>query len=51
MGIQNILTEITTKELVEELMEREGVYIWEVAPYETKTPKVTGPAIILIVVD
>lgn len=51
MVMQNILAEITTKELVEELMEREGVYIRVVMPYETKTLKVIGPAVILVVKD
>lgn len=42
---------ISTNDLVEELIQREGVDTIEVNPYEDKTISVNGPATILIVYD
>lgn len=45
------INEAATKELVEELMTREGVEVIKAEPHEYKTCDVNGPAIILIVTD
>lgn len=45
------LNEYTTKELVEELKNREGVSLAVVGPYESRTVDVEGPAVVLIVID
>lgn len=45
------IEDIKTCELVEELIEREGVETIIAEPYEEKTITVCGPAIILKVID
>lgn len=45
------LKEYTTKELFEELKNREGVYTEYAEPHQNKTISVNGPAEILIVID
>lgn len=45
------LNKIKTRELVEELREREGVEIIQAEPYQQKDISVEGPAVILIVTD
>lgn len=45
------LNDLTTKELVEELVGRAGVEKTTVGPYEEKTIEVNGPAIVLTVID
>lgn len=49
--MENKLEAIPTKELVRELMYREGVKSLEVAPYEDMEVKVTGACIVLTVID
>lgn len=46
-----MLSDYKTCELVEELKEREGVTAHWAEPYEDKELNVTGPALVLIVVD
>ena len=43
--------EVTTRDLVEELREREGVEVRLVGPSETLAVETDGPAIVLIVTD
>lgn len=45
------MSQIYTCELVKELEKREGVERVIIDPYEEKTIKVEGPAIVLIVID
>ena len=45
------IKEFSTKELVEELKEREGVNTIIAEPYEKKTVDLEGPAIVLVVTD
>lgn len=45
------LKDISTKELVEELKLRKGVETTIVEPYEEKTVKADGPAIVFKVTD
>ena len=45
------LKKYSTKELVEELISREGVETEYAEPYQDKTITVDGPAIILVVTD
>lgn len=45
------LNKYTTKDLVEELMTREGVETKIVDPYVTETIIAEGPAIVFIVID
>lgn len=45
------LKEASTKELVEELIKREGVENTIVEPHKDQTIKVNGPAIVISVVD
>lgn len=49
--MKNKLDVVSTKELVEELMKREGVNSLEVAPYEDKEVKVNGACITLTIID
>lgn len=49
--MKNDMSKIYTCELVKELEKREGVDYVIVEPYEEKTIKVEGPAIVLIVID
>ncbi|WP_141639515.1 BC1881 family protein [Clostridium novyi] len=42
---------IDTKDLVDELIKREGVKVTIAEPYENKDIKVNGPAIVLVVID
>lgn len=49
--MKNKLDAISTKELVMELMSREGVKSLEVAPYEDMEVKVNGACIVLTVID
>lgn len=42
---------ISTKKLVEELQNREGVKLTEVPPYEEKNITTVGPSIIIEVID
>lgn len=46
-----MLEKISTKELVEELKEREGVKTEYAEPYQDKKLSVNGPAVILIIID
>lgn len=45
------LSEIPTRELVEELKGREGVKTEYAEPYQNQVVSVNGPAVILIVID
>lgn len=45
------ICDFTTKELVEELKQREGVKTIVAEPYDLKELKVEGPAILLVVMD
>lgn len=45
------LKDIATKDLVDELKKREGVETAIAEPYRDKAIEVTGPAIILVVMD
>lgn len=47
----NGLKNVSTKELVEELGNREGVEIKTAEPYEDMEISVNGPAVVLIIVD
>lgn len=49
--MENKLNTIPTKELVRELITREGVKSLEVAPYEDMEVKVNGACIVLTVID
>ena len=49
--MKNKLDTISTKELVKELMNREGVKSLEVLPYEDKEVKVNGACIVLTIID
>lgn len=46
-----MLEKISTKELVEELKEREGVKTEYAEPHQDKKLSVNGPAVILIIID
>lgn len=45
------LKEISTKELIAELMRREGVEATEITPYEPFSRAYTGPCVVLVVTD
>ena len=45
------LKDIATKDLVDELKKREGVETAIAEPYQDKAIEVTGPSIILVVMD
>lgn len=45
------LTEISTKDLLNELITREGVDVGAVPPHSTLEHKVEGPAIVISVID
>lgn len=45
------LKEVSTKDLVEELKTREGVEATIAEPYKDSEVRVSGPAIILVVID
>lgn len=45
------LKDVATKDLVDELKKREGVETAIAEPYQDKAIEVTGPAIILVVMD
>lgn len=45
------LKSITTKDLVAELSERDGVEVTIAEPYKDAEVKVNGPAIVLVVTD
>jgi hypothetical protein len=45
------LKSVSTKELVEELKQRDGVTVTMVEPYDTYTPTISGAAIVLVVED
>jgi hypothetical protein len=45
------LKNISTKELVEELIKREGVYAQEVKPHTADEFLIDGPATVLTVID
>ncbi|WP_195945861.1 BC1881 family protein [Paraclostridium bifermentans] len=47
----NDLKNIATKELVEELKNREGIEIKEVDPYKDEVINVNGPCVVITVVD
>lgn len=47
----NDLEKVSTKQLVIELMRREGMEAKEIAPYEPYSIADTGPCIVLIVRD
>lgn len=47
----NELKSISTRDLVEELKNREGVTTTTVEPYDKKTVIAEGPAVVLTVVD
>ena len=46
-----MLSQIPTKDLVDELRRREGVETTMAQPYEDTEARVNGPAIILVVTD
>lgn len=45
------ITEFSTKELVDELKERDGVDTIITEPYEKKVVNLEGPVIVLVVTD
>lgn len=45
------LSTVSTKDLSDELMKREGVEAEVVSPYQDHTVQVNGPAIVLLVYD
>jgi hypothetical protein len=45
------LRNIPTNELLEELSNREGVTATTVAPYQDKTVTVSGPAVVVVIID
>lgn len=45
------LEKYSTKELVEELENREGVEKTTAAPYDEKSIEVNGPAVVLTIID
>lgn len=45
------LKNYSTKELVEELSNREGVERTDIKPYELRGTDVEGPAVVLIIMD
>lgn len=47
----NELKNYTTRELVEELSNREGVERTDIKPYELRGTDVEGPAVVLIIMD
>ena len=47
----NDLEKASTKQLVAELMRREGVEAKEIAPYEPYSIADTGPCIVLVIKD
>lgn len=49
--ITDVLKNISTKGLVDELKDREGVFDYAVKPYQGVNIDVNGPAIVLVVVD
>lgn len=50
-NVEELLRHITTRDLVNELAEREGVVHKRVEPYEDENIKVNGPARVLTVID
>ncbi|OPZ78657.1 MAG: hypothetical protein BWY78_00465 [Alphaproteobacteria bacterium ADurb.Bin438] len=49
---QNVIVKkIWTRILVDELKSREGVSCTEIAPYDCLETKISGPAIIITVID
>jgi len=49
--MNNNLTDVTTKDLVNELRKREGVDTSIVAPYAELTVKAEGPAVVMVIID
>nr|DAT85046.1 MAG TPA: hypothetical protein [Caudoviricetes sp.] len=47
----DMLKEVPTYILVEELRKRSGVEVTDVDPYEDKVFEINGPAIVLVVID
>lgn len=50
-GVKDFLTDVSTKELVEELKRRSGTKTTIAEPYQDVAVKVNGPAIVLVVND
>lgn len=46
-----MLKDVSTKELVEELKNREGVSAKIAEPYQDLSVKVNGPAIVMVIID
>ncbi len=49
--MKDFLTDVSTKELVEELKRRSGTKTIIAEPYQDVAVKVNGPAIVLVVID
>lgn len=50
-GGEEMLKDVSTKELVEELKTREGVSAKIAEPYQDLSVKVNGPAIVMVIID
>jgi hypothetical protein len=48
---EEMLKDVSTKELVEELKTREGVSAKIAEPYQDLSVKVNGPAIVMVIID
>lgn len=47
----DMLKEVPTNVLVEELRKRNGVETTDIEPYDDKVFEINGPAIVLVVID
>ena len=50
-SVTQLLKSISTRQLVEELTDREGVECFYAEPYEEKPISVSGPAVIMVIID
>ena len=50
-AIKQDLSTIPTRDLVNELQNRQGVLSTHISPYELETVDVEGPAIVLVIID
>ena len=48
---EELLEQITTRELIEELSKREGVEVKRAEPYQDMEVTVNGPAVVIVVTD
>lgn len=51
MDLKNVFSNISTRDLVEELKLREAVETHLAEPYKTETISVDGPAVVLVITD